>query len=226
MSIDPVPVFIVDDHPSVRQGLKTMVESTFRFAVVGMAGSAEEARPLLASLAETRRPPAILIVDVNLKGQNGIEFIRELRRGEEGPACIAVSMSIRAESVLEALVAGARGFIGKDQDEERVLRVLEAVNRGDLGLEGAVLEGLATSAIRLHSARSGLERSRYDSLTPREKEVFRLFVLNRGVEAIAETLDVSPKTVDNVRSSIYAKLDAHDRLDLYRYALRIGLVED
>ncbi|HUX39086.1 MAG TPA: response regulator transcription factor [Rectinemataceae bacterium] len=221
-----IPVLVIDDHPSVRKGYKTMIESSGRFAVVGLGASIEEARSLLEELGMEEGKAAILVIDVNLKDQNGLDLIRQLDRVEGSPACVAISMSIRAETIIEALSAGARGYIGKDQDEEAVIRVLEAVARGDLGLEGAVLGVIVDSALRLHSARMGLERSRYDGLTPREKEVFHLIALNRSNEAIASALELSPKTVDNIRSAIYGKIDAHDRLDLYRYALKIGLIEE
>jgi len=204
-----------------------MIEASGRYTVVGLAASTEEAKPLLASLGAERRAPAIIVVDINLKGQSGIDFVRELRReNDEGPACVVISMSIRSETIMEALAAGARGYLGKDQDDIAVIRVLDAVTRKEFGIVGAVLESFVEGGIRLFEARVGLERSRYESLTPREKEVFRLLALNRETEVIAITLDISEKTIDNLRSAILGKLGARDRLDLYRYAIKIGVIEE
>ncbi|MDA8410118.1 MAG: response regulator transcription factor [Treponema sp.] len=223
----PTCVFIIDDHPSVRQGYKMMAEATERYTVVGLAESTEEAKSLLPSLATEGKAPSIIIVDINLKGQSGIDFVRELRReNDDGPACIVISMSIRAETIMDALAAGARGYLGKDQDDVSVIRVLDAVTRGDYGLVGSVLEAFVVGSVHLFEARVGLERSRYESLTPREKEVFRLLAMDREHDVIAIALDLSPKTIDNLRSSILSKLGVHDRLDLYRYAMKIGLIEE
>ncbi len=219
------PVFIIDDHASVRQGLRAILEDSGRYAVVGAVASAEEARSALAELDEAGQGPSIIIVDVNLKGQSGIDFVRELSRGA-APSCVMISVSIRFDSVAESIAAGARGYIGKDQDEGSTLRVLDAVTRGDFGLDGEVLATVIGNALRLFTAKMGLERSRYDSLTPREKEVFRLTILNKSVGEIASSLDLSGKTIDNVRSAILGKLGVQDRFELYRYAIRIGVIEE
>ena len=227
MQNEAVFVFIIDDHPSVRQGFKTMIEASGRYSVVGLAASTEEAKSQLASLAMEGKTPAIIVVDVNLKGQSGIDFVRELRReSDKGPACVVISMSIRVETIMEALAAGARGYLGKDQDDVSVIRVLDAVVRGEFGLVGPILEAFVVGGVHLFEARVGLERSRYESLTPREKEVFRLLAMNREHDVIAVALDLSQKTIDNLRSSIFSKLGVRDRLDLYRYALKIGVIEE
>jgi DNA-binding NarL/FixJ family response regulator len=170
--------------------------------------------------------PAIIIVDVNLKGQSGIDFVREISRPPSSSTCVMISVSIRFDSIIESLAAGARGYIGKDQDEGSTLRILDAVVRGDFGLDGEVLETVLSNAVRLFSAKMGLERSRYDSLTPREREVFRLTIMNKSVGEIASSLDLSTKTIDNVRSVILGKLGVQDRFEMYRYAIRIGVIEE
>ncbi|HET7839561.1 MAG TPA: response regulator transcription factor [Rectinemataceae bacterium] len=219
-------VFIIDDHAAVRQGLRAILEDSGRYSVSGAVASAEEAREALAELREAGQAPSILIIDLNLKGQSGIDFVREAARTDPDSRCVMISVSIRFDSIIEAMAAGARGYIGKDQDEGSTLRVLDAVARGDLGLDGEVLATVLGNALRLFSAKMGLERSRYDSLTPREKEVFRLTILNRSVGEIASSLDLSTKTIDNVRSAILGKLGVQDRFEMYRYALRIGVIEE
>lgn len=220
------PVFIIDDHASVRQGLKSILEDSGRYLVAGSAASAEEARTALEAMQREGAAPAIIIVDVNLKGQSGIDFVREISRPPSSSTCVMISVSIRFDSIIESLAAGARGYIGKDQDEGSTLRILDAVVRGDFGLDGEVLETVLSNAVRLFSAKMGLERSRYDSLTPREREVFRLTIMNKSVGEIASSLDLSTKTIDNVRSVILGKLGVQDRFEMYRYAIRIGVIEE
>jgi DNA-binding NarL/FixJ family response regulator len=103
---------------------------------------------------------------------------------------------------------------------------LDAVLRGELGLEGDVLAVLVNNTVRLATASMGLERSRYDSLTPREKEVFRHVALNAETKKIATDLNLSLKTIENMKSTIYGKLELTDRFELYKYALRIGVIEE
>jgi DNA-binding NarL/FixJ family response regulator len=222
----PVSVFILDDHLSVREGVRAILDASGRYKVVGLAASSSEARTALEGLGASASLPRILIADINLKGQNGIDFVRELRSSYPELACVMISVSIRFDSVIESMAAGARGYLGKDQDEESMLRVLDAVMRGEPGLEGEVLRNLIENAVRLSTARMGIERSRYDSLTPREKEVFRLTALNRSVHDIADELGLTPKSVENVKSQVFGKLAVQDRFELYRYALRIGIIEE
>ncbi len=217
-------VYIVDDHPAVQEGLRGIIESSGEWRVVGLAPSAEKAREDL--LSSSSAPPDLVLVDLNLPGQNGIDFVRDLARARPGVRAVMISVSVRFENIVESLAAGARGYLCKDQGSDTMLACLAAVSRGELGIQGEPLEILARNTVRLASAEMGLERTRYDSLTPREKEVFRLTALNRSAREVAESLDLSVKTIENLKSSIFGKLDLTDRFDLYRYALRIGVVEE
>ena len=219
-------VLVLDDHPAVREGIRTMVEGSGRYGVAGLASTAEEARAALASAREAGRPIAIVLADNNLKGQSGIDLVRECASSNEETRFIVISVSVRFDTIIEAFSAGAQGYFGKDQDEASLLRILDAVSRGELGIEGEALASLAGNAVRLASVRMGLERSRYNELTPREREVFRLTALNKGVSETAEVLGLSAKTVENMKSSIFGKLGLHDRFELYKYAVRIGIIED
>jgi len=220
-----IAVFIIDDHPAVREGLRGIIDGFSGYRVVDTAASAEEAALVLLE-SELRPDVRIVLSDVSMKGRGGIDLVRELKTARPGIACVMISVSVRFETIMEALSAGARGYLGKDQSSDAIRRCLDAVARGELGLEGAVLEELAKNAVRLSGSQSRLERTRYDGLTPREKEVFRLTALNRSAKEIAASLSVSEKTVENVRSSIMGKLEVRDRFELYRYALKIGVVEE
>jgi two-component system response regulator NreC len=219
-------VLVLDDHPAVREGIKAMVEGSGRYVVAGLASSAGEARSALSAAREAGTPFDLVLADNNLKGQSGIDLVRECSASLKETRFIVVSVSVRFDTIIEAFAAGARGYFGKDQDEASLLRILDAVSRGELGIEGEALASLADNAVRLASVRMGLERSRYEELTPREREVFRLTALNKGVAETAEELGLSAKTVENMKSSIFGKLGLHDRFELYKYAVRIGIVED
>jgi DNA-binding NarL/FixJ family response regulator len=217
------PVFIVDDHPSVREGLRGLVERSERYRVTGAAASAEEALATLGSAGT--EAPELCLVDLNLPGMGGIDLVARLRSELPALRCLVISMSIRFEHVVEACAAGAFGFVGKDQDGDAIVRCLDAAHRGELGLEGPVLRMVIDNARRLSRSAASAERARFDSLTPREKDVFKLVALDRSAWEIAVDLGLSSKTVENVKSSISSKLGMHDRLEIYRYAVKLGVVE-
>lgn len=219
-------LLILDDHPAVREGIRAMVESSGRYRVAALASSTAEAREALEAAREGGVPIDILLADNNLKGQSGVDLVRECAAGFRETRFVVISISVRFDTIVEAFAAGARGYIGKEQEEASILRVLDAVSRGEIGIEGEALAALEENAVRLASARMGLERSRYDELTPREREVFRLTALNRGVTEIAAELGLSAKTIENMKSSIFGKLGLRDRFELYKYAIRIGIIEE
>jgi len=220
-----VGVLIVDDHPAVREGLRGIIGGFPGYRVVDTAESAEKAALILI---ETNGAPDVRIVvsDVSMKGRGGIDLVRFLKSARPEIACVMISVSLRFETIVEAVAAGARGYLGKDQGPDAILRCLDAVSRGEFGMEGEVLETVVKNAVRLAGSQSRLERPRYDGLTPREKDVFRLTALNRSAKDIAALLSVSEKTVENVRSAIMGKLETRDRFELYRYALKVGIIEE
>jgi DNA-binding NarL/FixJ family response regulator len=222
---ESLSVFVVDDHAAVREGLRSILEGSGRYCSAFAVSSAEEAHAALAEIA-TESMPVIALVDINLKGQSGIDFVRDLSRSSPALTCVIISVSLRFDSIVESFAAGAKGYITKDQDAPSMLRVLDAVSRGEIGIEGEALSALIDNSLRLASARSSLELSRYDALTPREKEVFRLVALNSDNKEIAKSLRLSVKTIENVKSAIFGKLAVQDRFELYRYALRIGVIEE
>ncbi|MBL8966215.1 MAG: response regulator transcription factor [Spirochaetaceae bacterium] len=216
-------IFIVDDHPVVRVGLRYAIESSERYFVAGEASSVEDAESRIASLAE---PPAAAVVDLSLPGRSGIDLVRALSRKQPGLRFVVFSISADAERIAEAFRAGASAFVSKESPASRVLDALEAVFRGEVFLDspcaGTVVSALAGGAPV--EAADG-PRRRYDSLTSREKDVAVLIAGNMKIAAVAAELGISVKTVENHRASVFAKLGVGDRLELYRCCRELGLVD-
>lgn len=219
-------VFIVDDHPSIILGFSAMIEASGRYKVLGSAKSAAEARQALRGLQAESLVPDLFVMDLSLGGQNGLELIRDLRKEDKTRRFTILSIACRPDVILDALEAGVLGFISKEQDGAAAIRVLDAVYEGNYGMEGIVLNAVIENALLLRTMKAGSERSQYDGLTPREKEVFRLTAMNSATDSIAAELGISHKSVENIRSAIFTKLNFHDRLELYRYALRLGIIDD
>ena len=217
MSAAPVRLLVVDDHPVVRQGLRTFLETRPDFEVVGEAGDGETA------VAEaTRLRPDVILMDLVMPGVDGLEAIGRIRAAEPGARILVLTSFASADQVLPALRAGAAGYLLKDAAPAEVEAAIRAVHRGEGLLDPAVTATVLAEMAR-PSAGSGDVDAGYASLTPREREVLAL--LGRGLTnaAIARELFVAEKTVKTHVSSILAKLRLADRTQAALYAARLGL---
>ena len=214
----PIRVVVSDDHPVVRQGLRSFLEAQ-GFAVVGEAADGDEAVRLVS---ETR--PDVLLTDLVMPGTDGIAAIRRLR-AEGPPVGILVLTSYSgAEQVIPAIQAGADGYLLKDAGPAVLTDAIRAVQRGEpmLSPEAAaqVMARVAGDAAAPTPDHPDLDR-----LTAREREV--LAGLGRGLSnrALAEELFVSEKTVKTHVSSLLAKLRLADRTQAALFAVRVGLAD-
>lgn len=237
MTAASVRLLVVDDHPVVRQGLRTFLETRPDFEVVGEAGDGETA---VAEAARLR--PDVILMDLVMPGVGGLEAIGRIRAAEPGARILVLTSFASADQVMPALRAGAAGYLLKDAAPAEVEAAIRAVHRGEGLLDPAV-----TATVLAEVARPG-EHQRPDpaattapggssaapspaasadpgfaSLTPREREVLGL--LGRGLTnaAIARELFVAEKTVKTHVSSILAKLRLADRTQAALYAARLGL---
>jgi len=210
-------VYLVDDHSAIREGFKVLLQRSGRYDCAGEAGSAEEA---LAWLGGDRQPPDLFIVDISLPGASGLELTAALRRSLPGSAVVVVSMHRAFDFIAEAFRAGALGYVAKDAGLECVVAGLDAAAAGACYLDPASLGLLVREACRL-SAKAAPARPEMSGLSDREIEVLRLLAGGQRAEAIAASLEVSQKTVENHLSNITSKLGAKDRFELYRLAARL-----
>jgi DNA-binding NarL/FixJ family response regulator len=238
----PVRLLIVDDHPVVRQGLRTFLGTRPDFEVVGEAGDGETA---VAEAARLR--PDVILMDLVMPGVDGLEAIGRIRATDPGARILVLTSFASADQVLPALRRGAAGYLLKDAAPAQVEAAIRAVHRGDGLLDPAVTATVLAEMARPRSEESGdggasrPESARsapapspspspgpvadpgFGSLTPREREVLGL--LGRGMTnaAIARELFVAEKTVKTHVSSILAKLRLSDRTQAALYAARLGL---
>jgi len=224
-------LLIVDDHPVVRQGLRTFLETRPDFEVVGEAADGE------AAVAEAARlRPDVILMDLVMPGVDGLEAIGRIRAADPGARILVLTSFASADQVLPALRRGAAGYLLKDAAPAEVEAAIRAVHRGDGLLDPAVTatvlaEMARTGAAPADGARPAVSGSAvtpgadpgFDALTRREREVLAL--LGRGMTnaAIARELFVAEKTVKTHVSSILAKLRLADRTQAALYAARLGL---
>jgi DNA-binding NarL/FixJ family response regulator len=221
-----IRVVVTDDHPVVRQGLRSFLEAQ-GFAVVGEAGDGEEAVRLVS---ETR--PDVLLTDLVMPGVDGIEAIRRLRADGPPVGILVLTSFSGAEQVIPAIQAGADGYLLKDAGPGVLTEAIRAVHRGEpmLSPEAAAV---VMARVAGEPATSGPEgpagpapsHPDLDRLTAREREV--LAGLGRGLSnrALAAELFVSEKTVKTHVSSLLAKLRLADRTQAALFAVRVGLAD-
>jgi len=217
MTVAAVRLLVVDDHPVVRQGLRTFLETRADFAVVGEAGDGDTA------VAEAARlQPDVILMDLVMPGVDGVEAINRIRATNPGARILVLTSFASAEQVLPALRAGAAGYLLKDAAPAEVEAAIRAVHRGEGLLDPAITATVLAEVSRPAAEATGTDAG-LASLTRREREVLAL--LGRGMTnaTIARELFVAEKTVKTHVSSILAKLRLSDRTQAALYAARLGL---
>lgn len=207
-----IRVFLVDDHPVFRHGLREIVNADPRFEVVGDCGDGETA------LAEIpRAKPRVVILDVNLPGQNGLEVVRILRRARPPVGCLMLTMHAEESTFNAAMDAGAHGYLLKEDPMELVLLGLKAVADGGVYLSPTISGWL----VRRHQRVSVLkeEKTGLAALTATERHVLQLVAENKTSREIGEELFISHRTVETHRSNICQKLQLQGAHKLLQFAI-------
>jgi DNA-binding NarL/FixJ family response regulator len=210
-------ILLADDHALVRRGLRLILEGEPDLVVVAEAGDGAEAVDLaLGGHVD------LAILDIAMPRMTGLQAARELSRRAPAVRLLMLSMYDNEQYFLEALKAGAAGYVLKSVADRDLVEACRAAVRG----EPFLYAGAVTALIRdyLQRTRQG-DRIPNSILTPREEEIVKLIAEGQSSKEIAKTLVISVKTVDRHRANILQKLGMRDRLDLARYAIRAGLVE-
>jgi DNA-binding NarL/FixJ family response regulator len=207
---EPIRVLVVDDHPVVRQGLRTFLDLQDDLTVVGEAADGAAA----VTAADELRPDVVLL-DLKMPGADGVVALRGLRESGNAARVLIITSFTEPAAVLPAVRAGAAGYVYKDIDPPALAAAIRAVHAGHVLLHPDVARLLADGQSRLSEVH----------LTVREREVLAAIALGRANREIARQLGLSEKTVKTHVSAILTKLGVQDRTQAALYAVRTGIVD-
>ncbi len=207
-----IRVMLVDDHAIVREGYRSLLQKQDRLEVVAEAGNGAEAYRVYKEVK-----PDLVIMDISMPGIGGVEAIRHIRQWDHAARVLVFTMHQSAAYAVQAIKAGARGFITKSTPPETLLRAIDEVMAGRIALSPDIDHELAIS-------RLAGEPSAVETLTPREFEILRMLLAEKSVDEIAAILHISVKTAANTRYLIRAKLGVGSDIELVHLALRQRII--
>lgn len=209
-----VRVAIVDDHPMFRMGLAAAIDEMDGIELVGEAQRADQVPALVSATT-----PGVVLLDVRLPDGSGLEVNRWLAEHHPGVRVVMLTMSEDSDTAMTALRDGACGYLVKGAGPERVEHALRSVAAGDVVLDHA----LASAVSELAQANGATSTRPFPQLTDREFDVLALLAEGMDNQTIARRLYLSPKTVRNRVSNVFAKIQANDRSHAVVLARRLGL---
>ncbi len=208
-------ILLADDHALVRQGVRLILDAQPDLTVVAEVDDGAAAVDAVAAGGID-----LAILDVSMPRMTGLQAAKEIQRRGLDVAVLMLSMHDNEQYLFQALKVGAAGYVHKSVADRDLIAACRAALRG----EPFLYPGALSTLIREFLAR-GAEGEERDLLSPREEEVLKLIAEGRSGKDIAELLFISPKTVERHRANLLAKLGLKDRLELARYAIRVGLIE-
>ena len=217
-SNERIKVLVVDDHSIVREGLKYVLEQSGEFEVVGQAGDGEEAVRVAAEVS-----PDLVVMDVMMPRKDGVEACRDIIEAAPETRVVMLTVANEETAVLEAVAAGATGYLQKETDRERLLSTLRGVFCGELRLPAELVRGVVAAVRCVSEAGDAAEAA---GLTTREREILVSFAGGMTYARIAEQRGLRPVTVRNAIYGIQQKVGVTSMQGLVLWTARNGLLDD
>ncbi len=209
-----IHILIADDHPVVRDGLRSMLSTQPDFQVVGEAVNGVEAVQLAARLK-----PDVILLDLEMPDLDGVSVLTQVRATDPQARVIIVTAYDTDERIVQAVVAGAQGYLLKGAPREEIFRAIRVVDEG-----GSLLQPIVASKLMRHVSHQASRSADRESLTPRELEVLGLLAQGKSNKQIAAELVITERTTKFHVSSIFSKLDAANRTEAVKIGVQRGLV--
>lgn len=214
-----IRVALADDHHLIRSGLKLLLGSDDSLEIVGEASDGNAALQLTEALQ-----PDILVLDLSMPGMDGMECLREIKRRGLATRVIVLTMYEDENYILEAMTAGASGYVQKSSVDTELFQAIQNVTAGQIHLNPANSQSLLSLLLVGRQSENGKIPSAIP-LSPREQEVLHLYARGFSLKEIGEQLCLSVKTVDTYKTRIMEKLSITRKSELISYAIRHGLLD-
>jgi DNA-binding NarL/FixJ family response regulator len=212
----PISVFLADDHPVLRHGLRSSLEAHRDFVIVGEASDGHETVRLVQQLK-----PNVVVLDVMLPGLNGLTVAHRIKKDAPHTRVVFFTMYSNEAFVVEAFKHGALGYVLKCAEPHHVVSAIREAAAGRRYLSPPLTERMVADYLR--KAKS-VPFDPNETLTPREREVLQLAAEGNSSTAIAARFRISPRTVEMHRANLMRKLGLRNQTELVRYALRRGII--
>lgn len=208
-----IKILLVDDHAIVREGYRSLLEKQDNMEIIAEAASGEK-----AYLYYKERKPTLVIMDLSLPGLGGLATISRIKKYDSEAKILVFSMHQNPALALKSTQAGASAYITKSSQPEVLIRAIYDVHKGLTALSPDIAQALAFKQLRG-------ERAALSELTVREYEILRMLVEARSTNDIAQTLNISPKTVSNCHYLIKSKLGVNSDIELTHLAIRLNVID-
>ncbi len=210
-----IKIILVDDHKLVRQGMRSLLEATPNYTVIGEAGNGPQALQMIEELS-----PDIAIMDVMMPELNGIEVSKIVQQKGLKTKLIFLSMHANITYVVRALQSGAKGYVLKDADFSEIQQAIQNAIEGKRYLSTAI----ASEVLDVFINADGDKKDGLEILSNREREILQHIAEGKSNAAIAEKLALSVRTVESHRAHIMAKMHFNSQADLVRCAIQQGFI--
>lgn len=216
MNAQPIPikVLLVDDHPVVRNGYRTLLESVPDILVVAEADDGET-----CCACYKKYTPDVLILDLNMPGIGGLEALRRLKALDHKARILVFSMNANEIMIRHAIEAGAKGYLDKKSGKQQMLEAVRQVACGKIFIDAEHMTQVVMKKLLVSN------EDPLSALSPREFQVFKMLAEGHSISRIASIISISPKTVGGHHTSILRKLAIHNDSELTRLAIRHNIVD-
>ena len=212
----PYRIIIADDHSLIRKGIKSIISQTENMEVVSEAADGQE---LIDQIGEHQ--PDMVILDISMPKMNGIETVSILRERFADVRILILTMHAQAQYVYQTISSGAHGYLLKDDSDTELCTAIETVHQGKIYISPQLVSEVSGGMV---SAIHDQKESPLVKLTKREKQVLRMVVKGKTSKQMAETLCLSPRTIDHHRASLLKKFKKKKTVDLVNHVVRNSIV--
>lgn len=216
--MNKIRVFLADDHLILREGIRSLLGKVSDIEVVGEAGEGGETVAKVEQLV-----PDVVLMDITMPGMSGLEATKQIKRKYPQVKVLILTIHETSQYLSQMLQAGASGYVVKTTAASELISAIRTVHQGDVYLYPSITRMLVEDY--LQRVEGGEEKTSYEGLTSREREILMYIAEDKKNKEIADLLGISVRTVQAHRTNLMDKLGAHDRTELVKYAISKGIID-